>query len=71
MDVGLDQARRHQAPAELERLARGPRDGIDGDDALAGDRDVGQALAVGQAGTAQEQVDGLGHAGTVQSPGAR
>jgi len=68
VDVGLDQPRRHQAAAEVERLVGRPRHGVDRDDPVTFNGDVDQALPVGQAGAAQQQVDRLAHPGTVQSP---
>ena len=44
MDVGLDKARRHQPPAEIDGFAFGRQPGRDRGDASAGDADVGQRV---------------------------
>ena len=42
MDVGLDEARRNQAAAEIDGLALGREAGLDRGDPSAGDADIGQ-----------------------------
>ena len=68
MDVRLDEARRHQPGAELDRLAGRPRHRIDAHDTVAGDGDVHQVVAVGEAGAAQQQIDGIAHGAAPRLP---
>jgi hypothetical protein len=62
MDVRLDEARRDQAAAQLDRLAGAVLD-ADADDALAGDRDVHDPVPVRQARPAQREVRRLAQRG--------
>ena len=44
MDVGLDEARRNETAAEIDRLALGRKPRLDSGDPAAGDADVGQLV---------------------------